>query len=144
MVLQSRINSGMSRVIRIGLAQINPVVGDLHGNTRLIADRIAEARDQGVDIVCFPELALTGYPPEDLVLKPQFVRDNIKALDAVMGLRVAEEDEVQGLDLTQHSEVAYSLGGSEAGEYVALSGGHGHGTASSSVTTPKVLASTRR
>ena len=75
---------GMSRVIRIGLAQINPVVGDLHGNTRLIADRIAEARDQGVDIVCFPELALTGYPPEDLVLKPQFVRDNIKALDAVI------------------------------------------------------------
>ena len=74
----------MSRVIRIGLAQINPVVGDLHGNTRLIADRIAEARDQGVDIVCFPELALTGYPPEDLVLKPQFVRDNIKALDAVI------------------------------------------------------------
>src|SRR3989440_4374151 len=74
----------MSRVIRIGLAQINPVVGDLHGNTRLSADRIAEARDQGVDIVCFPELALTGYPPEDLVLKPQFVRDNIKALDAVI------------------------------------------------------------
>ena len=74
----------MSRVIRVGLAQVNPVVGDLAGNARMIGDRIAEARDKGVDIVCFPELALTGYPPEDLVLKPSFVRDNLKQLELVI------------------------------------------------------------
>ena len=75
----------MSRILRIGLAQINPTVGDLGGNSRLIVDWIGRARDEGVDIVCFPELALTGYPPEDLVLKPAFVRDNLKQLDLVVG-----------------------------------------------------------
>jgi NAD+ synthase (glutamine-hydrolysing) len=74
----------MERAMRIALAQINPVVGDLHGNARLIADRITEARDRGADLVCFPELALTGYPPEDLVLKPAFVRDNLKELEFVI------------------------------------------------------------
>ena len=69
--------------MRLGLAQINPTVGDLEGNARLIVDWIGRARDQGVDIVCFPELAITGYPPEDLVLKPAFVRDNLKQLDHV-------------------------------------------------------------
>ena len=73
----------MERQIRIGLAQVNTIVGDLEGNTRLITDWIGRARDQGVDIVAFPELALTGYPPEDLVLKPGFVRDNLKQLKVV-------------------------------------------------------------
>jgi len=73
----------VNRTLRIGLAQVNPTVGDLWGNSRLIVDWIGRARDQGVDIVCFPELAITGYPPEDLVLKPAFVRDNLKQLDAV-------------------------------------------------------------
>jgi len=73
----------VERLIRIGLAQVNTVVGDLDGNTRLITDWIGRARDQGVDIVAFPELALTGYPPEDLVLKPGFVRDNLKQLKVV-------------------------------------------------------------
>ena len=76
--------SSVERVLRVALAQINPVVGDLAGNATLIAGRIAEARDAGADIVCFPELALTGYPPEDLVLKPGFVRDNLKHLDTVI------------------------------------------------------------
>ena len=74
----------MDRVLRIALAQINPVVGDLSGNSRLIVDWIGRARDQGADIVLFPELALTGYPPEDLVLKPAFVRDNLRQLTAVV------------------------------------------------------------
>jgi NAD+ synthase (glutamine-hydrolysing) len=73
----------VTRVLRIGLAQINPTVGDLWGNSKLIVNWIGRARDQAVDIVCFPELALTGYPPEDLVLKPAFVRDNLKQLDVV-------------------------------------------------------------
>jgi Amt family ammonium transporter len=68
----------------------------------------------------------------------------LKVLDLVMGLRVPEEDEVTGLDLTQHSEVAYSLGGSEGGEYVALSGGHAHGSPASTSSSARVVASTRR
>src|SRR5438876_8592271 len=73
----------MQRVLRVALAQVNPIVGDLDGNARLITDRIKEAREKGADVVCFPELALTGYPPEDLVLKPGFVRDNLKQLKVV-------------------------------------------------------------
>ena len=65
------------------MAQVNPVVGDLQGNSRLIIDWIGRARDMGADVVCFPELAVTGYPPEDLVLKPSFVRDNLAQLDAI-------------------------------------------------------------
>jgi len=71
------------RLLRIGLAQVNTIVGDLEGNTRLITDWIERAREQGVDMVAFPELAITGYPPEDLVLKPGFVRDNLKQLQVV-------------------------------------------------------------
>ncbi len=74
----------MDRVMRIALAQVNPIVGDLAGNARLIVDRIVEARDKQADLVCFPELVLTGYPPEDLVLKPAFVRDNLKQLEQVV------------------------------------------------------------
>ncbi len=69
--------------MRIALAQVNPTVGDLAGNARLVIDGIERARDAGVDIVCFPELVITGYPPEDLVLKPSFVRDNLTQLDVI-------------------------------------------------------------
>jgi NAD+ synthase (glutamine-hydrolysing) len=60
--------------MRLALAQIDPVVGDLDGNCDLIVARIEEARSAGVDLVVFPELAVTGYPPEDLLLRPGFVR----------------------------------------------------------------------
>ncbi len=73
----------MAKTLRVALAQINPVVGDLDGNSRLIIDWIGRARDQRADIVCFPELAITGYPPEDLVLKPAFVRDNLARLKVI-------------------------------------------------------------
>ena len=69
--------------MRIALAQVNPTVGDLAGNARLVGSWIEKAREAGADIVCFPELVLTGYPPEDLVLKPSFVRDNIAQLKAI-------------------------------------------------------------
>jgi len=69
--------------VRIALAQVNPTVGDLAGNARLVVDGIDQARQAGADVVCFPELVLTGYPPEDLVLKPSFVRDNRAQLDFV-------------------------------------------------------------
>ncbi len=73
----------VERLIRIALAQVNTTVGDLEGNSHLICEWIGRARDEGADIVAFPELALTGYPPEDLVLKPGFVRDNLKQLNVV-------------------------------------------------------------
>jgi len=70
--------------IRIALAQINPVVGDLSGNVKKIVSYIKEARILGVDIIAFPELIITGYPPEDLVLTPQFINDNIDGLNEVI------------------------------------------------------------
>ena len=65
------------------MAQINPTVGDLAGNRDRIIDCINRARKAEADIVAFPELALTGYPPEDLLLKPQFVKDNLKTLKEI-------------------------------------------------------------
>jgi len=68
-------------VVRIALGQINTTVGDLDGNVERMSEWAARATDGGADLVCFPELAITGYPPEDLVLRPQFVRDNLSALE---------------------------------------------------------------
>jgi NAD+ synthase (glutamine-hydrolysing) len=70
--------------IRVALAQINPTVGDLSGNVRKIITYIRRAKRAGADIVVFPELAVTGYPPEDLLLKPHFIEDNIKSLDKII------------------------------------------------------------
>ncbi len=62
------------------MAQINPTVGDLKGNARKISEYAKRAASSGCDLVIFPELALTGYPPEDLLLKPRFIEDNLSAL----------------------------------------------------------------
>ncbi len=67
--------------LRVGLAQMDSVVGDIDGNTSRILERWHEAADQGCDLVLFPELAVTGYPPEDLLLKPEFVQANLDAID---------------------------------------------------------------
>lgn len=71
-------------VIRVGLAQINPIVGDLDGNVELIRTALDQAESMGCDLVAFPELALTGYPPEDLLLRPSFIRDTRAALERVI------------------------------------------------------------
>ncbi len=73
------------RILRLALAQINPVVGDLAGNSARIMIQIRKAKRREADIVVFPELAMTGYPPEDLVLKPQFVSDNISEIRKLSG-----------------------------------------------------------
>lgn len=70
--------------IRFAMAQINPTVGDLPGNRDKILKFISDARSLGCDIVIFPELVLTGYPPEDLLLKPQFIEDSLKALKEIV------------------------------------------------------------
>ena len=73
-----------SRPLRIGLAQFDPVVGDLVGNTSRMLELAGEAQARGADLVAFPELAVTGYPPEDLLLKPSFIRDNLRMLRRVV------------------------------------------------------------
>jgi NAD+ synthase (glutamine-hydrolysing) len=67
--------------VRIALGQANLTVGDLDGNVETMAAWAREATGHGADLVCFPELAITGYPPEDLVLRPGFVRDNLEAVE---------------------------------------------------------------
>lgn len=71
------------RTLRLALAQINPTVGDLDGNTEKIIAYTRLAAGAGADVVAFPELAVTGYPPEDLLLKPQFITDNLHALQVI-------------------------------------------------------------
>ena len=71
-------------VIRIAQAQINPTVGDLNGNVEKIVHWVERAKDIGADIVTFPELALCGYPPEDLLMKCGFLDDNMTALEGLI------------------------------------------------------------
>src|SRR5215212_6193710 len=59
--------------LRLALAQIDPIVGDIDGNVRLIAESIERARDAGAQLILLPELCLSGYPPEDLVLRRDFL-----------------------------------------------------------------------
>jgi NAD+ synthase (glutamine-hydrolysing) len=69
--------------MRLALAQIDSVVGDVDGNADRIVGRLDEAREQGADLVLFPELAVTGYPPEDLLLRPGFVRAAERAVERI-------------------------------------------------------------
>jgi NAD+ synthase (glutamine-hydrolysing) len=70
--------------IRVGIAQINSTVGDLSGNTKKVVRFIDQAKSLGVDLLTFPELAITGYPPEDLLLKPQFIKQNRESLNKII------------------------------------------------------------
>ncbi|MCE2456486.1 MAG: NAD+ synthase [Dehalococcoidia bacterium] len=71
------------RKFRVALAQINVTVGDLPGNTAKILDVISDARDVGASLVAFPELTVPGYPPEDLLLKPQFLTENRRCMERI-------------------------------------------------------------
>ncbi|HSR30204.1 MAG TPA: NAD+ synthase [Anaerolineae bacterium] len=68
------------KTLRVALAQVNPTVGDLAGNAEKILSFVERARELGVDVIAFPELAVPGYPPEDLLLKPSFVEANLAAV----------------------------------------------------------------
>lgn len=70
-------------VVRVAACQINTVVGDLQGNVAIILDALSRAEEAGADIAVFPELAITGYPPEDLLLKPGFIEHNLEAMRQV-------------------------------------------------------------
>ena len=67
-------------MLRIALAQVNTTVGDIEGNARKVRRLIADAGRANADLIAFPELTLTGYPPEDLLYKPNFIHDNLEAL----------------------------------------------------------------
>ena len=72
------------RIFRLAMVQMNPTVGDLDGNVREICRWLKEARKTKVDAVAFPELAVTGYPPEDLLLKPRFLEETGRAVDQII------------------------------------------------------------
>jgi NAD+ synthase (glutamine-hydrolysing) len=71
------------RILRIGLCQINTTVGDIEGNTKKILDYIAKGKKMDADLLVFPEMAITGYPPEDLLLMPKFIDANLKAVKRI-------------------------------------------------------------
>lgn len=81
--------------MRVALCQINPTVGDLAGNCRKILSFIERAKAQRAELAVFPELSVTGYPPKDLLLKPQFIDDNLRAV-ALIASRVSGLDVIVG------------------------------------------------
>ena len=95
-----------TRMIRLALAQHDFLVGDISGNLKKSLALLAEARTAGADLLLFPELALTGYPPEDLLLRPGFMRAVRKALQllasgagwlsGLIGFRYSEYGEIHG------------------------------------------------
>jgi NAD+ synthase (glutamine-hydrolysing) len=105
--------------LRVAACQLNPVVGDLEGNVNRVLASLEKAEASGADIAVFPELAISGYPPEDLLLKPQFVEDNLEALEklasqtercaAVVGFVDRERD--------LHNAAAVCAHGSVQGRY---------------------------
>lgn len=72
------------RRLRIGMAQINTTVGDFTGNTQKILKAIKDAKALGIDLITFPELAICGYPPEDLLFKPKFIEENLQSLNQII------------------------------------------------------------
>jgi len=102
----------VSKIFRIALAQINPIVGDITTNTSMILDYVQRARKLNVDLVAFPELAITGYPPEDLLFKKSFIQANVAAMNSIVE---ASEDvavvvgyvEQDGIDLFNSAALGY-------------------------------------
>jgi len=74
----------MSDLLRIAMAQINSSVGDFEGNKRKIIDCIDQAKSIKTDIIAFPELAITGYPPQDLLFNTKFIETNLEVLDGIV------------------------------------------------------------
>ena len=85
-ILSAKSTSGveMARTFRLALAQLNLTVGDLPGNTTRMVEYLRLARESGADLMAFPELATTGYPPEDLLFKKSFIEANVAAMEQVV------------------------------------------------------------
>ena len=101
----------MPRTFRLAMAQINPTVGDIPGNTALMLEALEGAREVQADMVAFPELATTGYPPEDLLFKTSFLRDNVAAMEKVVaasrGLAVVVGYVQVGADISNAAALGY-------------------------------------
>src|SRR5439155_543085 len=78
------------RLLRIALAQVNTTVGDLDGNAALVLKGLDAARAAQADLVVFPELTITGYPPEDLLLRPQFITGNLRFREEMLATRAMD------------------------------------------------------
>jgi NAD+ synthase (glutamine-hydrolysing) len=92
-------------LLRVALAQINPTVGDIRGNVRRISDCIARAKDEGAALVVFPELTISGYPPEDLLLKTSFLE---AARTALRELAAETRDIVAVVGYPEQAEDVYN------------------------------------
>jgi NAD+ synthase (glutamine-hydrolysing) len=91
--------------LRIALAQINTTVGDIEGNTAKVVDGLGRARAEGAQVVLFPELAVNGYPPEDLLLKTHFLAAGRRAVDQIAG---EVGDMVALVGFAEHAEDVYN------------------------------------
>lgn len=101
----------MTRTFRLALAQINSTVGDISGNTAKIIEYLEGARAAQADLVAFPELAITGYPPEDLLFKSSFLRDNVAAMEKIIaaseGIAVVVGYVQMGKDISNAAALGY-------------------------------------
>ena len=105
--------------LRVALAQINPTVGDLAGNAGLIADSVQKAQDHGANLIVFPEMIVTGYPVEDLALRPSFQAASIRAVQEIAATITGEIVAVVGyLDQGPKNAVAIIHGGKIRATYV--------------------------
>jgi len=112
--------------LRLALCQLDTVVGEVDGNAERIIDRLARAEAEGADIAAFPELAITGYPPEDLLLKPAFVAHNLAALEKVAAATAACVAMVGFVDVVGHENlddaVAHATGAGAVAREAAIRG----------------------
>jgi NAD+ synthase (glutamine-hydrolysing) len=105
--------------LRVALAQINPTVGDLAGNAGLIADSVKSAQAQGANLIVFPEMIVTGYPVEDLALRPSFQAASIRAVQEIAASITGDIVAVVGyLDQGPKNAVAVIHNGKIVGTYV--------------------------
>ncbi|MFQ6028395.1 MAG: NAD+ synthase [Dehalococcoidia bacterium] len=99
------------RKFRLALAQINSTVGDIPGNTAKILEYIERARESQVDLIAFPELAITGYPPEDLLFKTSFLQANVEAMEQIVaasqGMAVVVGYVQMGPDIANAAALGY-------------------------------------
>ncbi|MHB8731961.1 MAG: NAD+ synthase [bacterium] len=109
----------MTPRFRIAMAQMNPTVGDFEGNTRKIVERLDEAQALSADVVSFPELAVSGYPPEDLLVKADFIEENLACLQEIARHTSRSVAVVGCVDSGEHlyNAAAILAGGRIAGMY---------------------------
>jgi len=105
--------------VRVALCQLDTVVGDLDGNVERIVAALARAEEDGADLAAFPELAITGYPPEDLLLKPAFVADNCAALQRVAAATAGCVALVGFVDIVGHDSVSDAVARADGAGVVA-------------------------